>query len=94
MATMLVRHTVQDFAKWKKVFDEHAATRKAAGSKGGELFQAAGNPLDVTILFHWDTVDNARKFSESPDLKTTMERAGVTGPPQIQFLQNEVKIEV
>ena len=94
MATMIVRHTVRDFASWKSIFDQHAATRKAAGSQGGQLFQAAGNPNDVTIMFHWDTLDNARKFSESPDLKSTMEKAGVTGPPQIQFLQNEAKLEV
>ena len=86
MAHLLVRHQVRDFAKWKPIFDEHGATRKAAGSRGGILFRSADNPQEVVILFEWDSVQNARKLVESPDLKQTMERAGVVDQPDIYFL--------
>jgi len=49
MAYLLVRHKVKDYSKWKTVFDEHAATRKASGSKGGRPFRNADNP-DVYFL--------------------------------------------
>lgn len=86
MAYLLVRHKVRDFAKWKPIFDEHGATRKAAGSKGGALFRSADNPQEVIALFEWDSVSNARKFAESEDLKRAMERAGVADRPDIYFL--------
>jgi heme-degrading monooxygenase HmoA len=87
MAHLLVRHKVRDFAKWKPVFDEHAATRKAAGCKGGRLFRSAEDPQQVVILFDWDNTQNARRFSESDDLRKTMERAGVIDRPDIYFLE-------
>ena len=49
MTFVLVRHKVQDFAKWKPVYDEHQATRKASGSKRARLFRSADNPNDSTL---------------------------------------------
>jgi heme-degrading monooxygenase HmoA len=86
MAYILVRHKVRDFAAWKPIFDGHGLTRKAAGSRGGFLFRRADNPQEVIVLFEWDSVQNARKFAESQDLKGTMERAGVIDRPDIYFL--------
>lgn len=86
MAYLLVRHKVRDFATWKPIFDEHGKTRKAAGSKGGFLFRSADDPQEIIAVFEWDTVQNARKFAQSPDLKSTMERAGVIDRPDVYFL--------
>jgi len=51
MAYLLVHHSVEDYAKWKPVFDEHAASRKASGSKGGHLFRNPDIPNELFILF-------------------------------------------
>ena len=88
MPSILVKHTVQDFAKWKTVFDDHAEVRKAGGCLGGKLFQDAENPNDVTIVMHWDNLQNAQGFIESQDLKAVMENAGVTSQPEIRFLND------
>ncbi len=42
MPYVLVRHKVQDYAKWKPVFDEDevADGRKAMGSRGGGISTA------------------------------------------------------
>lgn len=94
MPSILVKHTVQDFVKWKKAFDEHAEIRQKFGSQGGKVFQTAGNPNEVTIVLHWDNLQKAKEFAESPELKTAMQNAGVTGLPQIQFLQDESSFTV
>ena len=88
MATLIVKHSVSDYAKWKPVFDQHAGTRKAAGCEGGTLFRDAQKPNDVTIVFRWNSVENAQKFIASSDLKSTMEKAGVLGQPQASFLND------
>jgi hypothetical protein len=33
MPYLLVRHKVENYAKWKPLFDDHGGTRKASGSK-------------------------------------------------------------
>jgi len=88
MPTIMVKHTVKDFAKWKTVFDEHADIRKAAGCLGGRLFQDAKKPNDITLVMHWDSLQNAQGFIDSQDLRGTMEKAGVISQPEVQFLND------
>jgi len=76
-----------DYAKWKPIYDQHAATRKAKGSKGAHLFRNTDNPNEVVILIEWDKLSNARSFAQSEDLEKTMQKAGVSNPLDISFLQ-------
>ncbi len=86
MAHILVRQNVEDYAKWKEAFDGDAGFRELNGSRGGYVFQSASDPNEVFILLEWDTMDNLQQFAQSDDLKERMQRAGVTGPPDIYFL--------
>ena len=94
MSHFIVRHKVEDYAKWKTVFDEHGATRQAGGGQGGLLFRNADNPNELIVLWDWDSLDNARKFAASPDLRETMQRAGVADHPDIYFLEDVEKVTV
>jgi heme-degrading monooxygenase HmoA len=87
MVYLLVRHTVQDYAKWKAVFDEHGKTRKAGGSTEAILYQNVGNPNELVVLTRWATAEAAAKFGSSEDLKATMARAGVMGMPEVLTLR-------
>ncbi len=91
MPYTLVRHKVEDYAKWKSVFDEHGATRKASGCKGGQLFRNADNPNELVILLEWNETAKARQFVQSDDLRQTMQRAGVTDQPDVYFLDEVEK---
>ncbi len=86
MPYMLVRHKVRDYDKWKPIYEEHGATRKASGSKEARLFRNADNPNEMIILFEWDDLAKARKFAQSEDLIKTMQKAGVSDKPDIYFL--------
>lgn len=85
MATLFVRHNVGDFAAWKKVYDEIDTTRKALGVTSDGVYQADGNPNDVTVYHEFNTMEAAKAFAGSPDLRDAMQRAGVQGAPTIWF---------
>jgi heme-degrading monooxygenase HmoA len=87
MVNILIRHKVKDYDKWKPVFDEHQAFRKAGGEKEARLFRNIDDPNEITILQKWDTIEKARKFTESSDLKKAMQKAGVAGKPDIYFIE-------
>lgn len=53
---------------------------------GGQLFRNADDPNELVIHFEWDDLDKAREFSQSQDLRETMQRAGASGRPDIYFL--------
>jgi heme-degrading monooxygenase HmoA len=86
MPYVLVRSKIEDYAKWKSVFDEHGATRKASGSKGGYVFRNADDPNELMVLLEWDDLAKAHQFAQSDDLRERMQRAGVTDRPDIYFL--------
>jgi len=86
MPYMFIRSKVKDYDKWKTIFEEHAATRKTSGSKGGRLFRNNDDPNELILVFKWDSIENARKFAQSEDLKKRMQRAGVIDKPDIYFL--------
>lgn len=94
MTHLLVRHTVSDYEKWKPVFDAHASTRKAAGSRGGALYRSRENPNEIFVFFDWESEDKARAFATSQDLKEVMARAGVTEVKSVTFLDKAVDFSV
>lgn len=86
MTEIMVRHNVQDYAKWKNEFDNFVDTRKSSGEKSYRILHPSDNPNDLVLFFEWDSPENARKFFTSQELGTTMKRAGVTGEPRIEFV--------
>jgi quinol monooxygenase YgiN len=89
MASMLVQHKVKDFAAWKNVYDSVADMRASNGELSDQIYRDASDPNSLTVIFKWDSLANAQKYAQSPELKAAMEKAGVEGPPNIYFL-NEV----
>ena len=82
MASMLVQHKVHDFSAWKTVFESVQAFRSSSGELTHQIFRDAGDPNSLSLLFKWDSIENAQKFAHSTELRTAMEKAGVAGPPE------------
>ncbi|MFN8619283.1 MAG: cyclase [Chloroflexota bacterium] len=85
MTTMFVRHTVADYASWRAGYDAFDAGRTALGVTAQAVWQAAGNPNDVTVTHDFATLEAAQAFANSPELHHAMEQAGVVGAPSIWF---------
>jgi len=86
MATMLIQHQIKDYPAWRRVFDSSSDLRTSYGELGSQVYRDASDPNSITVLNTWDTLENAQKFVQSPELKAAMEKAGVVGRPNITFL--------
>lgn len=91
MLHILVRHKVEDYAKWKAVFDAGSEMRAAVGSVKGHIFRDADDPSIVTILSHFDDAAKAQAFLQSTDTVEMMKESGVISEPEIIFLGQEEK---
>ena len=87
MIHVLANHKVNDYKAWKTAFDSFAEFRKSSGEQAYHIWHTPDNPNDLTLLFQWDSLDNAKTFMLSDKLKTAMQEGGVVGEPNIQFLQ-------
>ena len=86
MATLYVHHKVKDYATWRKVFDDLTSMRTGHGCTGHKVYQAPGDPNDITILTEWKSVDHAKEYATSNDLKEGMKDSGVISQPDVAFL--------
>ena len=86
MATLFVHHKVKDYAAWRKVFDDLTSMRTGYGCTGHQVFQSPNDPNELTILTEWKTIDQAKTYATSNDLKEGMKNAGVLSQPDVAFL--------
>lgn len=85
MVTMFVRHKVENYDAWRKVYDDFDQTRRGLGVKGAAVYQEANDEKDVTVTHQFEDLDSATSFANSEDLRAAMGKAGVAGPPDIWF---------
>lgn len=85
-AAAVITHEVGDYATWKRAFDEHAPARKRAGIVGTHINISADNPNLVSVYVAAGDVATIRAFVGNEDLKATMIRAGVKGPPTVSLI--------
>lgn len=76
MPHLLVRHKVRDFARWKRVFDSHAAAQQKAGLHIRHVLRNADDPSEVVLFFESDDLAKARAFVTSPEVPGTQDEAG------------------
>jgi heme-degrading monooxygenase HmoA len=88
MAHVLWHFKVEDYARWKSVFDGDPLDRGSNGSKGGFVFRSANDPNEVMLLLEWDDdkLDQFRQLNQSPKMKEVQERSGYTSPPEVYIL--------
>jgi quinol monooxygenase YgiN len=86
MVNILVQHQVKDYAAWKKVFDSAVEVRKSFGEVAVQIYRDSSDPNKLTLMNKWNSLENGQKFIQSPELRATMEKAGVVGVPTVTFL--------
>jgi quinol monooxygenase YgiN len=82
-------HEVEAYAAWKTVFDQAAAMRKAAGELSYQLLRFDADANTLVHFSAWSSLDNARRFFESPELVEIRRQAGVKAPEFIYLHEIE-----
>ena len=85
MPYLMVRHTVANYAKWKRAVKAFGKFRKSSGEKCFYVCHGSKNANDLLVWCEWDTAARMKKFTQSAELKKAMKDAGVTGKPDISF---------
>jgi len=67
------------------VADNVEALRQQHGCFGAEVLVDPDDKQDVFVLHRFPTLEQARAFAGSDELREAIGRAGVAGPPRIEF---------
>ena len=81
MSYLLSIIKVEDYEKWKAEFDtgEGNVFRKSGGMRSYQLFRTEDDSNTLALLCEFDTLDAARKFVQSDELKEVSRQFGVIG---------------
>lgn len=85
MYLLAVNHDVEDYPRWKAVYD--ALDQGELGATFGRVNRAVDNPLNLTVVHGFDSVEDARAFQNSPVLKEAMGEAGVASAPRFELFE-------
>ena len=87
MSYVLIIHEVADYPAWKKVFDGAAGLRRDAGERSYQVLKYQHDPNRIVHFSVWTSLDQARRFFESPQLVKIRAAAGVKAPEFIYLDQ-------
>lgn len=80
MEYVLIIHEVEDYAAWKKIFDNAASIRKDAGEQSYQVLKYEKDPNKIVHFSKWSSIAKAKAFFESPELVKIRQQAGVKAP--------------
>jgi hypothetical protein len=86
MVTAIIQHEVNDFAEWKKVFDQDVPNLATAGVKLLGVYTSVKNPNDVTMIFEAPDAGIYDVLMSDPNRQAEIKRGGVIGAPNATFL--------
>ena len=85
MITTFIKHTVNDYGKWRTVYDEFKPVAKQNGVVEESVFRDPNSPDDVIVTHQFKDLQSANNFFQSDKLKSAMHDAGVSSEPLIWF---------
>lgn len=89
MQHVLIIHEVESYPAWKAVFDQAANIRKQAGEISYQLLRYDSDANNIVHFSQWSSLDDARRFFESPELVEIRKKAGVKAPEFIYLQELE-----
>ena len=92
MPHVLIIHEVADYPAWKAVFDGAASMRRNAGERSYQVLKYQHDANRIVHFSAWTSLDDARRFFESPELVRIREEAGVKSPEFIYLEEIEAGI--
>ncbi len=82
---IIIKHKVADYDKWRKEYDAHDSIRQAYGITHFVVGRGMDNPKVVIVADKMNDVMKAKEFSEMPNLKEVMKKAGVTSKAEFGY---------
>ena len=84
---LLITHELEDYEKWRPLFDEDESNRATAGMVTLGVAKDKDNANMISIMFAFDDLDKVREFTASEELKTKMQEGGVVGEPTFKWME-------
>jgi hypothetical protein len=83
---ILVKYDINSYPAWKEDYMAHDAVRKSYGVSSEFIGRGTDDTNTVLVMNRMTDILKGKEFITSPDLKSTMKKAGITGLPVIALV--------
>ena len=87
LAGLIISHAIGDYDTWRAAYDDFDDFRKQSGIVGHAVSLELGKPNQVVVYHQANDLGTLHAFFDSTELKEAMQRAGVAGPSDVQFVE-------
>ena len=86
MATIIIRHKVEDYTRWKRGYDEADWLRKKHGITYASVHHEETDTKEVIAVHRFKEIKGAKDFAD--EVPSLMKDIGVIGQPEIWFAED------
>jgi quinol monooxygenase YgiN len=86
MPTLVTQIKIDDYAKWRPIFNKNKPLRDRAGLRNVRVYRDADNPREIMVWSETPDPAKARGALSSPEFRNAMQEAGVVEPPKVYVL--------
>jgi hypothetical protein len=83
---MMVKYSVTSYPKWKEAYLGNETYRNTFGITSGFIGRGTEDTSTAIVFNKMEDLQKAKDFGASPKLKAAMDKAGLTSPPIVAFL--------
>lgn len=84
---MLCRNRVEDYAKWRAVFDSHRDAHREVGLRLVNMWRSVEDPNNIFFLIEVASIEKATRFINSPESAKAGEESGVVDG-EVNFVED------
>lgn len=88
MATMVVQHEVREYGAWRPLYDKVEGLRAQYGCTAQRVWRSPEDSNNLFVLHDFPTIDQARAFASSAELKEAMLEGGVSSVPRFEIWED------
>jgi len=87
---VIIKHKVANYAKWLTGYEGHDTARVRFGLHNYVVGRGVKDSNMVIVILKMDDVEQAKAFGALPGLKEAMQKGGVIGKPEVQYLDMQM----
>ncbi|MFD0975863.1 hypothetical protein [Salinimicrobium gaetbulicola] len=87
MPTVIISHKVENYKKWKEIYDRDIERRSQAGLREISAGQKADEPNMVYMVFEASDSNKVKEMMQDQSLKDLMDEAGVISKPELIVIE-------
>lgn len=76
-STVLIRYRIEDFNRYKRVFDHFGAKRREHGATGHRLLHVSEDAQEMVVIVEFPSPDAAQAFLDDPKRPIALVEAGI-----------------